>query len=495
MKKKLNFWLQIVTICLCICAIAVGVYSVTTASVTAGGKIAFTAHNCKVSVGGYIFGHGLKNGVDDADGTPVDEEHATQLNGGNPITVEGGVSTIAESTLALGTRYFTDMESTDGKPEDIYIVLSVTNTSQKYKISADVDTSDAATKFYGGKIVAEVINDTNKLLDASGAGATAEFIFRLSLQAESDGTYASISGLQDINLKINFSKYEKELELIKYDSTNKYYYIEMGINPFKNDANGNPEPLRWITFAKQQENGTYDFFGKTSQPASGTYYFISEKLLAASNTGNNKGLPLQNKIYDAQYANGYSTFVAGTNYRVSDYALSVPRSYLKGKTVYNSYATENNMIVESGEQVSFSIYNIFESDIYKYYIQSRPLSELYDVSSYMGTGPNGEYYSDLYDCGKERDKLWLLSCKKNTTRGTDGNLSDTSCEVEWILNKYNYGKMYSTVDNGYYNWWLRTPSSMYGHCGNVCDVGGYEWWAQADSKGNFQICPGFQITI
>ena len=218
MKKKFNFWLQIVTICLCICAIAVGVYSATTASITAGGKVAFSAHNCKVSVSGYIYGHGMKDNQDHQDGSPVAEQNATPLNGGTPIEVEGGVSTPAQSTLPLGTRYFSDVESSTGKPEDIYIVISATNTSEHYQVTATVDTSSAYTVFANGKIIATPMGETSVILDTTGTGATATFKFKLEMQA-TNGVYESFAQLQDVALKIDF---EKKYEFI-YDAENHPY--------------------------------------------------------------------------------------------------------------------------------------------------------------------------------------------------------------------------------------------------------------------------------
>ena len=137
MKHKFNLWLNIATICLCLCAIAVGVYSATASTVTASGKVAFTAHNCKVEITGYIFGHAQGN-LDD--GLPVAEEDAEPLTqNNNPITIEGGVSTSAQSTLSIGdNRWFTDMSSENGKPANIVIGINTKNVST-YDIKAYVD--------------------------------------------------------------------------------------------------------------------------------------------------------------------------------------------------------------------------------------------------------------------------------------------------------------------------------------------------------------------
>lgn len=53
-KQKFSLLLNIGTICLSICAIAIGVYSVKTASLGISGSIDFTVHNCEVRVLGKV---------------------------------------------------------------------------------------------------------------------------------------------------------------------------------------------------------------------------------------------------------------------------------------------------------------------------------------------------------------------------------------------------------------------------------------------------------
>ena len=212
MKNKFKTWLNIITICMCFAALAVGVYAASQVSLTVSGSIGFTAFNCKVSVSGYIDRHGMENGVDSTNGLPVSVNNPTPLNNNNAINIEGGVSTDAQSTLPLGNRYFTDMASATGKPDDIYIVISVTNNSQLYKVKAIVD----ETTMTFGKVQASVVGDKSKILDISGNGATAEFTFKLELTAEADGSYSDITtNLQAVTLKMDFKKY---IPIIKSDT-------------------------------------------------------------------------------------------------------------------------------------------------------------------------------------------------------------------------------------------------------------------------------------
>ena len=123
MKKKYSWLINLAIICLCIFTIAVGVYAANTAKLTISGNIGFYAHNCKVSVSGYIYGHGMKDGIDHADGLPVGKDNPTPLNNGKAINIEGGVSTAEQSKFDLGARYFTDMQSETGKPENIVVII------------------------------------------------------------------------------------------------------------------------------------------------------------------------------------------------------------------------------------------------------------------------------------------------------------------------------------------------------------------------------------
>ena len=102
MKSKFRFWLNIITICFCVCAVAVGVYSATTAQVTASGKIGFTAHGCKVEVGGNIYGHGVKDGADHQDGLPVPSNTPVPFA---TATLDGTVAYGVTGDFNIGNRY------------------------------------------------------------------------------------------------------------------------------------------------------------------------------------------------------------------------------------------------------------------------------------------------------------------------------------------------------------------------------------------------------
>ena len=117
MKKKFNFWLQLVTICLCICAIAVGVYSVTTTSITASGKVGFEAHGVSMNISGTLTGYVSQANVDTATDTETKNLTASLT------------TTKTTDTMDLGTVYFTDLVLVEGKVPDIVLTLNFTNIS------------------------------------------------------------------------------------------------------------------------------------------------------------------------------------------------------------------------------------------------------------------------------------------------------------------------------------------------------------------------------
>ena len=248
MKKKFNLWLNIVTICLCVCAIAVGVYSATTAKITAGGKVAFSAHNCKVELTGYIYGHGVKDGVDSADGLPVAEEQKEYLTTNNaPITVEGGVNTAVQSTISIGeNRWFTDMASTDGKPADIVIGITVKNITI-YDITVSVDLS----KVTYPQDQVTVSCDTESVDLKQGENVTFEFTLSFDLiSTGSTSTSYTGFGLTDLVIPIYSTKLAEQDPV--YVNANKQLVVEMGHTA---QVDGRTDlTIEWVAFAVKGVN-------------------------------------------------------------------------------------------------------------------------------------------------------------------------------------------------------------------------------------------------
>ncbi|MBQ7884986.1 MAG: hypothetical protein IJ318_02695 [Clostridia bacterium] len=465
MKKSI--WISITTLMLCLGVMAFGVYSAISANLNITGNLGFNIHDCVVGVSGTIYNLSEM----DADGTSArlyDKTLGTTIMGGESTTT---------STISLGDMYFyhgayvdPETKMATVKTYDIIFQITITNLSEhriKMTVPAptlgntsaitmlDADDNAEYTSFpYEGKIA----KNTQKTI-----------MFALRLTDKTELTQKVAFDWEGIT----FEEYVPQL--VKYDSTNNYYYIEMGVNPFDNN-----EPLRWISFAKEQDNGSYDFFNKTNEPQPNeTYYFISELILRATSTTSRSegGIPFQG---DYTYVDSSTAKVTGTDYQAQDYAISNVRKFLNNQEAYTTSTYSNKVATPGSTKATLTSlgYNIVESEAYNY-ITPRNLSDLYEVGTKMTT---------TYNCGTEKDSLWLLSYTTNSTRG------DTNSEVNWVRNNYGYGS--ATADGGTSaaDWWLRSPHAS--SAGNVRGVDPVSAGVNPRvAYGAYGVRPAFQITI
>ena len=533
MKNKFSLWFNIVTICLCVCAIAIGVYSATTANLNVGGKIAFSAHNCKVDITAYIYGHAEGN---DDDGLPVAEAQKEPLNGGNALSIEGGVSTTEQCKLDLGTRYFTDMASTDGSAEDIVIGITVKNTSA-YKITAKTGTHTLPTR-----VTASANQDTADI-DPQG---TTTFVFTLELQPDTlNGTvYSSITTLQDLVLALEFEKWEEPF--IKSDTiqntadarygdgTTTYYYIEMGTNPYNRS-----EKLRWVPIAEYDTTtSTYKLFEKTSKPEEGkTYYFISEYVLDIEKSVSNYGISYNfhnssatsYSVYynggDASTLDGYTTHTLKPN----DYSSSNIRAYLNSNSDDPAYRTYEGNTANAGSaqdyypntttaltgDKSFLTYFEISSDSVYNMITARPLDSaqngatfsLYSdigTTSATATKKAGTFTASsktinnktISTSATDSDKLWCLSYYEacNFLGQKDATLTSSrdTYKVSYMLPTTSLAGDGTFAGTAGF-WWLRTPVSSIAYFAfYMLTLGSLNNFSVGNAIG---VRPAFQISI
>ena len=500
MKNKFRLWLNIVTICLCVCAIAIGVYSATTANLNVGGKIAFSAHNCKVDITAYIYGHAEGN---DDDGLPVAEAQKEPLNGGNALSIEGGVSTTEQCKLDLGTRYFTDMASTDGSAEDIVIGITVKNTSA-YKITAKTGTHTLPTR------VTASANQDAADIDPQG---TTTFVFTLELQPDTpNGTvYSSITTLQDLVLALEFEKWE-EIELLKWDN-GIGWHIEMG--------SYNETAVKWVPIAESTDGGTTftAFDGKTyttsneeCKPQSGNkYYFLSYNILPVNYSGTSNNYMSFN-FYDNTDSTSetyrkawYWDEDAGTTafykdssdayVNANDYSVSNVRNYLNGETAYRYYTTPNytpntaQKLTTINELYGLSTDAVFNGD----YIDARSISDLYTNIQASSSASDATYETPAVPTttkGTGSDKLWLLSheeyYKYVYTNTAVHNLNVTNTSYQTLKSGVPLGGTSAA------RWWLRSPHTTAYFAYGVNSAGGVNF---SNVYGDYGVRPAFQITI
>ena len=184
-KRKFSLILNVVAICLSICAIAIGVYSIKSANLGIKGSVGFVAHNCNVDVTGYIYGHASGNV---ANGKPVEQSSKEKLK---DLSLRG-----ADATLSFGDRYFSD-STTSGIPEDIKLVLTLTNASD-FNILVDVETPESSNF--------DVICDNNYTVLYTDENKSATITIILSLNPDSNGVYQTLSTAVNVNISITLSK-------------------------------------------------------------------------------------------------------------------------------------------------------------------------------------------------------------------------------------------------------------------------------------------------
>ena len=284
MKKKFRLWFNIVTICLCVCAIMVGVYAATNATLTINGQIGFQAHGCDVDASGYMYGYAVKDGQGNETGfvekpTTTAQKEALALSTTNEKNSTPKVAEVRGSDvegLTLGEQNFTDVNSNaDGKPTDIVVVLTIKNQSL-FDIYGVVSATSKDPNI-GIKKSVGLFNLDKKV------GETPDFIditITLSVIPQANGSYDKITSTPDnVTISIDFNKGKVEDNLLKKDTTNNYYYVEMGTE----DGTSNGTPLRWYAFAK--DGATHS---KSTALTTGSYYFISEKALLVDTEYNGK---------------------------------------------------------------------------------------------------------------------------------------------------------------------------------------------------------------
>lgn len=262
-------------------------------------------------------------------------------------------------------------------------------------------------------------------------------------------TGTSALSLSDINLQISF---EEKTSLLQNDTTNQYYYVEMGTIATSTGS----EYIKWRYISADGENKyTYN----SSTAPSGTGYFILE-----TNVLNAVGLDGTNNMMEIPFNADYISESGATpqyhhrqngwvNIAANDYVTSNVRQYINGNNAYDN-CTANSSYTEftpSGRYSNmYSDYNIDpENDLVYQNIIGRRLGDLY-----TGMGWNGNTSSDTtfptFNEGatikyteNDVDKFWLLSAQEAINL-----LGSSDADRVWPSGSAN-------------RYWLRSPHSFY----------------------------------
>ena len=492
MKKKFSLWLNVVTICLCVCAIAIGVYAAQQATLTVSGQLGFTAHGIEMNATAYIYGHATSE-----DGEPISEENKVSLIGTDANSTEDDTKLITGSETLNFTQdnsaiYFSDMTSTDanGKPDDIIVVVTLTATANlKFDVAVSASGTSVDTDI---QITTEITNTVVKY-QGEAAEKTTTITFTLSLQPNAQGVYEDVADTNKVTLNIQLEKYKLSKETItvhqftaeeiatKTAATVGYANDEYGMSYSENDSYANLFPyyinfgktstgtdVRWLIVGK--DNGSDTITALTAedktQLATGhmdkdtNYYLLSEHAL-------HSGISFQNQYTNSgTYPNAY-----GVN--ANDYATSNIRAYLNGASVQ---PTSSNY-APSGTAVDFdATYTFSPAELDA--IQPREVSSLMNgLSVNKGTistaapttEPEAITNTELKTVLKQTaDNFWLLSSAEVST-------------IFGVAEGSNGAPVLATVEGATSpcNWWLRSPSAVYGgdwawsvnNGGDVCDDG------------------------
>ena len=373
-----------------ICAIAVGVYSATTASVTASGKVAFTAHNCKIEAGGYIYGHGatLTDGVyvDDADGLPVPSSSPVEFE---TVTIDGTVNSGMTGIIDIGsTRYFTDMET--GVPEDIVIVISVTNISD-YDVTVTTNLNDVT------KPEQVTVTFTGENSEIIANGETVTFKYTLTLNPTSSGSSSAVYDnldLSDIGIPIIATKFVRPngTHMVKVTTANmiedipNIYYMNDG-NTTQNSLKLNGKTTFFVSGTVQLGYS----FGTTPTPSyveiatSPNVYQIKSQTTKQSFTFDVITITEDTSI-SIMFTTTTFTFSDGT-YATATVTDLNGNLFVMPEGVENdaNYATEPSettkysSVIVNGVTVNCQVFKTFSSDGETEYIEGKQFYQYYPV--------------------------------------------------------------------------------------------------------------------
>ena len=493
--KKHSIWLSIATLALCFGVMAFGVYSAVNSSLNVSGSLGFVMHDCMVEMSGTIYN--LAEGVTDTNAS------ATLGNREIEKTVLGGESTTTNN-FALDDMYFyygVDSSTDQAKMFDIVFQITFKNVlTSAVTISAPKPTVANATAI-------SVLDSTNNseyttfpYSTTINAGESTTIMFALRLNDSSALT-------DKVALTWTGITFE-EWSLMRYDSTNNYYYIELGTNPDVQDQSGNNVPLRWIPYAESTDGTTFSIFDSASEPKAGnTYYFISEYVLSADGGGTamaNYGLSYCNDYYSFPTNNyAHNTYQSGSVYiSAHNYATSNLRAYFKSTSsnqvsqYYKANSSDSKKYEpDTSVQINFlDRFGISSDYLYqnkeKYGITARSLSELYttdknsvDYATFENTfkTSNPELFTDDY--------FWAPSLAELTyVNGVEGTnvASGTTYDNLIAYQSYDGGNTAAA-------WWSRSPFSSGGSSAYCVLKGGNVNGNYAYSR--YGARPAFQITI
>ena len=223
-------------------------------------------------------------------------------------------------------------------------------------------------------------------------------------------TASTSLNLSSINLNVSF---EEKTSLLQNDTTNHYWYVEMGTYP----TSERNEYIKWRYISADGENPyTYS----TTAPEGMGYFILANALPRVHiSLGNYKfEIPSYNDSNYTSSSDCKHVLNGWTNIPANDYSTSAIRRYINGETIYKRCDGEwSGILYPTGEQSNlYKDINIdTENDIIYNQIIGRTLGDLYSEMSSSGgiiefpifnSGATIKYYET------DVDKFWCLSYKE-----------------------------------------------------------------------------------
>ena len=437
MSLKIKLTSTILAFCLILGLLVMGVFATSTATVNLGGSLSFSATNVHAKVAGTVTG----------------AENTEEANGKLPaLTFKEGRDTTAQDAHDRDVLAWSDCDltfKTDGTT--ISLVLAIENLASDRVMYARVNDSVAvgnikkstqklatAEATSGDTYNGEVI----ELAKSTGEGTSVAYI-KITLDIKDKNTSLLDTASWGYKVELNNDKPAETTsvegsDILKYDSTKGYYYVEMGTYGEK--------PVRWryvsdvtggIETAERYAPSTILTPNFTSG-SKGMFILESEIFIAEDIA--NADLLLYLSEYSSSNEAYWNKATGYTDVLANDYAASDLRAYLNG---------ENNV---AGKDVGsiFETINLETSNAIYSKIQKRSLTELYASNNDDGST---QIVPTQFNSTKDTatDAFWALSYQE--AYRILGNNSSYSQDLIWHTKAAEEGW---GTDGTYY--WLRSPS-------------------------------------
>ena len=281
------------------------------------------------------------------------------------------------------------------------------------------------------------------------------------------GSPTTISGLQ--------VSFEEKTSLIQADTTNNYWYVEMGTVMGETES----EYIRWKYIASVDDRTgsdvatKYSTFDANTAPTGGGYFYLETNVLTAigrDGTNDMIEVSFNNDWTRTSSTAGHQTRTEWTSINANDYATSNVRRYINGVDSYDSYTNPNGTssypytYEPSGRESNmYTDLNIdTANDLVYEKIATRSLGELY--SNNRGSSSGGEVTyptalasGDEYYQSSHEDAFWLLSYYEVYnlvgSSNSDGVWPSDSANSYWLRSPYSSRSSvaYFVYTSGYLN--------------------------------------------